>query len=71
TGCTSNDPDGGDDKPAADTQPAADDKPGKPVTIGYAGPQADHGWLNAVNEQAKKRAEKYSEITMEITEGSN
>ncbi|MGQ4442268.1 substrate-binding domain-containing protein [Streptomyces violaceoruber] len=70
-GCTSNDPDGGDDKAAADTQPAADDKPGKPVTIGYAGPQADHGWLNAVNDQAKKRAEKYSEITMEITEGSN
>ncbi|MFI1758368.1 substrate-binding domain-containing protein [Streptomyces sp. NPDC020571] len=71
TGCTSNDPDNGDDKAAADTQPAADDKPGKPITIGYAGPQADHGWLNAINDQAKKRAEKYSEVTLEVTEGSN
>ncbi|WP_030327326.1 substrate-binding domain-containing protein [Streptomyces sp. NRRL B-3229] len=40
-GCTSND--SGDDEPAANDQPAADDKPGKAVTIGFAGPQADHG----------------------------
>lgn len=69
TGCTSNEP--SDKEPAAKDQPAADDKPGKPVTIGFAGPQADHGWLNAINENAKKRAEKYSEVTLEITEGSN
>ncbi|CAM5672577.1 hypothetical protein SVIOM342S_01351 [Streptomyces violaceorubidus] len=71
TGCTSNDPDNGDDKAAADTQPAADDKPGKPITIGYAGPQADHGWLNAINDNAKKRAEKYSEVTLEVTKVQN
>ncbi len=71
TGCTSNDPDDGDDKASANDQPAAADEPGKPVTIGYAGPQADHGWLNAVNENAKKRAEKYSDVTLEVTEGSN
>lgn len=55
----------------ANTQPAADDKPGTPVTIGFAGPQADHGWLNAINENAKAQAEKYSEVTLDITEGSN
>ncbi|MEH0653650.1 substrate-binding domain-containing protein [Streptomyces scabiei] len=67
-GCTSNEPK---DDPAADKQPAADDKPGKAVTIGFAGPQADHGWLNAINQNAKSRAERYEDVTLEITEGSN
>lgn len=49
----------------------ADDKPGKKVTIGFAGPQADHGWLNAITTQAKKRAEKYEDVRLEATEGSN
>ncbi|MBQ0825659.1 substrate-binding domain-containing protein [Streptomyces tagetis] len=68
TGCTSNE---SDDKPAANDQPVADDKPGKQVTIGFAGPQADHGWLNAINDNARKRAKKYSDVTLDITEGSN
>ncbi|MET9548900.1 substrate-binding domain-containing protein [Streptomyces sp. NPDC006627] len=69
TGCTSNEPkDEGDD---AKDQPVADDKPGKKVTIGFAGPQADHGWLNAINDNARRRAEKYSDVTLEATEGSN
>ncbi|GAA0908528.1 substrate-binding domain-containing protein [Streptomyces thermoalcalitolerans] len=68
-GCTSNEPKSG--KPATSDQPATDDKPGKPVTIGFAGPQADHGWLNAINENAKNRAKQYSDVTLEITEGSN
>ncbi|MFB6961797.1 substrate-binding domain-containing protein [Streptomyces sp. NPDC056309] len=67
--CTSNEPKN--EKPAANDQPAADDKPGKAVTIGFAGPQADHGWLNAINDNAKSRAKKYSDVTLEITEGSN
>ncbi|MEV0039979.1 substrate-binding domain-containing protein [Streptomyces sp. NPDC056909] len=70
TACTSNEPEK--KEPAANSQPAAaDDKPGTPVTIGFAGPQADHGWLNAINENAKSRAERYSEVTLDITEGSN
>ncbi|GAA2963033.1 substrate-binding domain-containing protein [Streptomyces enissocaesilis] len=70
TACTSNEPKK--KEPAVNDEPAAaEDKPGKPVTIGFAGPQADHGWLNAINENAKSRAEKYSEVTLEITEGSN
>ncbi|GGX71869.1 substrate-binding domain-containing protein [Streptomyces minutiscleroticus] len=71
TACTSNEPADSGEKTGADTRPAADDKPGKAVTIGYAGPQADHGWLNAVNENAKSRAEKYEDVTLEVTEGSN
>ncbi|MFI2436091.1 substrate-binding domain-containing protein [Streptomyces sp. NPDC018693] len=69
-GCTSNDTKD-DSSTAGDTQPAADDQPGKPVTIGFAGPQADHGWLNAINDNAKNRAKKYSDVTLEITEGFN
>ncbi|GHH88107.1 substrate-binding domain-containing protein [Streptomyces capitiformicae] len=68
TGCTSNE---SKEDPAANEQSAADDKPGKAVTIGFAGPQADHGWLNAINENAKSRAERYEDVTLEITEGSN
>ncbi|MFJ7995888.1 substrate-binding domain-containing protein [Streptomyces sp. NPDC096310] len=70
TACTSNEP-AASKETAAENVPAADDKPGKALTIGFAGPQADHGWLNAINEQAKARAKKYSEITLDITEGSN
>ncbi|MBI0300490.1 substrate-binding domain-containing protein [Streptomyces sp. PRKS01-29] len=69
-GCTSNEnnDDGDNAKQAAN---AANDKPGKEVTIGFAGPQADHGWLNAINEQAKRRAKEYKDVTLEATEGSN
>ncbi|MFI1050805.1 substrate-binding domain-containing protein [Streptomyces griseoruber] len=69
TACTSNEPTN--QEQAADNAPVADDKPGKAVTIGFAGPQADHGWLNAINDNAKSRAKKYSDVTLEITEGSN
>ncbi|WP_256106041.1 substrate-binding domain-containing protein [Streptomyces sp. ODS05-4] len=72
TACTSNEPENsGGSAPAATGAQAADAKPGTPVTIGFAGPQADHGWLNAINENAKERASRYSEVTLEITEGSN
>ncbi|MER7192101.1 substrate-binding domain-containing protein [Streptomyces flaveolus] len=69
TACTSNDPKN--QQQDTNNAPVADDKPGKAVTIGYAGPQADHGWLNAINQNAKSRAEKYADVTLEITEGSN
>ncbi|MEU3556099.1 substrate-binding domain-containing protein [Streptomyces fragilis] len=67
-GCTSNEKEKGS---TGSSQQAADDKPGKAVTIGFAGPQADHGWLNAINEQARARAGRYSDVTLDITEGSN
>lgn len=68
TACTSNEPKK--TEPAGNSAPA-DDKPGKAVTIGFAGPQADHGWLNAINVNAKSRAQTYSDVTLETTEGSN
>ncbi|MFD5342747.1 substrate-binding domain-containing protein [Streptomyces anulatus] len=68
TACTSNEPKK--TESAANSAPA-DDKPGKAVTIGFSGPQADHGWANAINVNAKSRAETYSDVTLETTEGSN
>ncbi|GAA1274306.1 substrate-binding domain-containing protein [Streptomyces javensis] len=70
TACTSNEPSG---KSGGKAQQAAvtDEKPGKRVTIGFAGPQADHGWLNAITVNAKERAKKYADVTLEATEGSN
>ncbi|MGY0056666.1 substrate-binding domain-containing protein [Streptomyces sp. LZ34] len=69
-GCTSNENNesSDDSRQAANT---ADTKPGKKVTIGFAGPQADHGWLNAINQQAKRRAKEYEDVSLQITEGSN
>ncbi|MBC9713472.1 substrate-binding domain-containing protein [Streptomyces sp. TRM66268-LWL] len=70
TACTSNEPsDKSEDKPSE--APVADDKPGKKVVVGFAGPQADHGWLNAINDNARNRAKKYSDVELDITEGSN
>ncbi|WCH95452.1 substrate-binding domain-containing protein [Streptomyces moderatus] len=69
TACTSNDSGSSDN--SAEQAPVADEKPGKPVTIGFAGPQADHGWLNAINVNARERAKTYKDVTLEITEGSN
>ncbi|MQY12507.1 hypothetical protein SRB5_26420 [Streptomyces sp. RB5] len=69
TSCTSNE---NNDDPEPDTQAqVSDEKPGKQVTIGFAGPQADHGWLNAINDNARKRAGTYKDVKLEITEGSN
>ncbi|MHC5262276.1 substrate-binding domain-containing protein [Streptomyces sp. UC4497] len=71
TACTSNEPSDKSDDKQTDDQPVADNKKGKQVTIGFAGPQADHGWLNAINDNAKERAKKYADVTLETTEGSN
>lgn len=71
TGCTSNESNDSKGGESAEQAGVAGDKPGKKVTIGFAGPQADHGWLNAINEQAQSRAKKYEDVTLETTEGSN
>jgi ribose transport system substrate-binding protein len=71
TGCTSNENNDAGKDSRQQVAGAANDKPGKQVTIGFAGPLADHGWLNAINEQGKRRAEEYEDVTLVTTEGSN
>lgn len=53
------------------TSPPPRTSPARRSPSASPAPQADHGWLNAINDNAKKRAEKYSDVTLEITEGSN
>ena len=62
--CTSNTP-----PPAAApaTAPAggagASTEPGRPVTIGFSAPAADHGWIAAIAANAQAQAAKYPDVT--------
>jgi ABC-type sugar transport system substrate-binding protein len=72
-GCTSNDPEETDDKAAATNANAgsSNDDTGETVTIGFSGPEADHGWLAAINSAAEAEAEKYEDIDFRMAEGTN
>jgi ribose transport system substrate-binding protein len=38
--------------------------PGKTVTIGFSAPAADHGWIRAITDNAKKQAGLYSDVKL-------
>jgi ribose transport system substrate-binding protein len=71
TACTGNSAPASKEAPANAQATGANDAPGKKVTVGFAGPQADHGWLNAINENARKEAARHPDVALKITEGSN
>ncbi|WP_447007482.1 substrate-binding domain-containing protein [Saccharothrix isguenensis] len=69
-GCTSNE--------SANTAPNAvaggsgqNSQPGKPVTIGFSAPAADHGWMAAMTKNAKAQADQFADVTFKATEGTN
>ncbi|MGH3660949.1 MAG: substrate-binding domain-containing protein, partial [Micromonosporaceae bacterium] len=69
-GCTSNERPGG--EAAGAKAPAGDNaRPGKEVTIGFSAPAADHGWIGAITKNAQDQAKAYSDVTLEVTEGTN
>jgi ribose transport system substrate-binding protein len=73
-GCTSNEPEAKEDDTkggAAANAGSSNDDPGETVVIGFSGPQADHGWLAAINEAATSEAEKYEDIDLRVAEGTN
>jgi ABC-type sugar transport system substrate-binding protein len=73
TGCTSNTPaeeDGGDGA-NQDVAAGANDEPGETVTIGFSGPEADHGWLAAINSAAIEEAESFEDVDLRVAEGTN
>ena len=72
-GCTSNDPEDSGDDAAEQTQNAgsSNDDTGETVTIGFSGPEADHGWLAAINQAAQDEAAKYDDIDFKSAEGTN
>ena len=70
--CTSNTPDTPDAQNDAAAAPAGDNAaPGKEVTIGFSGPQGDHGWIAAISKNAEAQAKKYSDVTYEPVEATN
>lgn len=44
---------------------------GEKITIGFSGPAADHGWLGAINTAAIAEAEKYPDVELVVSEGTN
>jgi len=70
-GCTSNTP----STPSTGAQVAAgsndNTKPGKTVTIGFSGPQGDHGWIAAISKNAEAQAKRYSDVKFEPVEATN
>ncbi|PSL06991.1 monosaccharide ABC transporter substrate-binding protein (CUT2 family) [Haloactinopolyspora alba] len=76
-GCTSNEPEeeanaGGDGGEGGNAEPAGgNNEPGEEVTIGFSGPEADHGWLAAVTDSAVAEAESFEDVTLQVAEGTN
>lgn len=44
---------------------------GDTVTIGWSGPEADHGWLGAINTGAINAAESFDDVELLQAEGTN
>ncbi|GAA4837411.1 substrate-binding domain-containing protein [Kitasatospora terrestris] len=67
TACTSNEHD---TKATTPIAPAGgSDKPGKPITIGFSAPAADHGWMAAITANAQATAKLYpGEVTLKAVE---
>jgi ribose transport system substrate-binding protein len=64
--CGSDDDDGG-----TSTIEQKDGSPAqsKPVTIAFSAPGADHGWMAAITENARKQADELEGVTLELAEG--
>ncbi|MFI6521764.1 ABC transporter substrate-binding protein [Spirillospora sp. NPDC050679] len=70
--CTGNDPK--ESAPAAQTGNLGggdNAKPGRPVTIGFSAPAADHGWIAAITKNAQAEAKRYSDLTFKPVEPTN
>ena len=74
-GCTSNTPPPAENAPAA-SAPAAgggsgNDAPGDKVVIGFSAPAADHGWMAAITDNAKKAAAENADVELKVAAGTN
>jgi ribose transport system substrate-binding protein len=69
-GCTSNTP-ANSESNAPVANAGNNTQPGKPITIGFSAPAADHGWIAAITKNARAQAQKFSEVKFTATEGTN
>jgi ribose transport system substrate-binding protein len=69
-GCTSN---SSEDKGSSggNNAASANDDTGETVRIGFSAPAADHGWIAGITEAARAEAGKYSDIDLQVAEGTN
>ena len=59
TACTNEVSDGGGEGATGGTSaPQAEGVTGRPVKVGFSAPGADHGWLKAITDNARKAAEE-------------
>ncbi|MEU8896089.1 substrate-binding domain-containing protein [Nocardia sp. NPDC048505] len=66
--CTSNDSGSSTQVAGASGDNAA---PGAQVRIGFSAPAADHGWTAAITRNARAQAQGFSDVQLDLTEGTN
>jgi ribose transport system substrate-binding protein len=72
TACTSNAPPAASGPAPGAAAPGGDNAaPGRPVTIGFSAPAADHGWIAAIAKNAQAQAGQYHEVTFEAVNPTN
>src|SRR4051812_33226377 len=71
TACTGNSDDSTSNDAVVGTGGGDNAAPGKAVTIGFAAPAADHGWIAAITNNAKAQAKEFKDVTLNAVEGSN
>ncbi|WP_221586206.1 substrate-binding domain-containing protein [Microbacterium sp. G2-8] len=72
-GCTSDGSEGESGGDAVDQGTTAEENQssGDTVVIGWSGPEADHGWLGAINSGALGAADGFDDIDLRQAEGTN
>jgi ribose transport system substrate-binding protein len=69
-GCTSNSSDSTASS-SGNNAASSNDDTGDTVRIGFSAPAADHGWIAGITEAARKEAGKYSDVDLQVAEGTN
>ena len=70
-GCTSNDSGNDDDGGQVKDNNAGanpNNAPGKNIKMTFSAPAADHGWIRAITDNARKQAEKFSDVQFNLVE---
>jgi ribose transport system substrate-binding protein len=66
--CGSDD-EGGGDSASTVKQEKGSPAQSKPVTIAFSAPGADHGWMAAITDNARKQADELEGVTLKLAEG--
>lgn len=70
-GCTSDGSETESDAGAQGTTSEENTAAGDTVVIGWSGPEADHGWLGAINSGAIAAADSFDDVELRQAEGTN